>query len=212
MVPPPAGVPAMRTIPALILLLAALLLPSRAAATSDPNALGLFYDASGTIDQVSIDANTMQVLYLVLLNPVNDDFDGTTRDVAFVSGFECGLVPPSGDFLLGVDFPAAAVNVGSTSNLIVGYGAAVPVGSGRAATLASVRVLTFGNNRQGYRLALASPPSLAGSLAYVDAEDPVANLVGMMPVSGSFDRAVFCFGDWKLREQAPWGEIKSLFR
>ncbi len=188
------------------------LLSTAAIASSEPNQLGLFYDAAGTVDQVSIGANTMQVLYLVLLNPVNDDYQGGTRDVGYVGGFECGLVPPTGDLVLGVDFPAVAVNVGSTSNLIVGYGAAVPVGSGRAATLASVRVLSYGNNRDGYRLALASPPSLAGSLAYVDAEEPGANLVAMMPVSGAFDRAVFAFGDWKLREQAPWGEIKILFR
>jgi hypothetical protein len=202
----------MRKITVACLLLSVLLPAVLASAAADPNTLGLFYDATGTVDQVSIDANTMQVLYLVLMNPVNDDYEGSTRDVGYVSGFECGLVPPSGDLVLGVDFPAMAVNVGSTSNLIVGYGTAVPVSSSRAATLASVRVLTFGNNREGYRLAQASPPSLQGSLAFVDAEDPGANLVAMMPVSGAFDRAVFCFGDWKLREQAPWGEIKSLFR
>ncbi len=200
--------------PALLcgLLLPVLLRTSPAVAAADPNSVGLYYDTSATMEQVSIDPNTMHVLYLVLLNPVNDDYEGGTRDVGLVSGFECGLQPPSGDFLLGVDFPQPAINVGSSSNLIVGYAAAVPVDGNRAATLASVRVLSFGNNREGYRLALADPPSLPGTLAYVDAEDPGANLVAMMPVSGTFDRAVFCFGDWKLREQAQWGEVKSLFR
>lgn len=202
----------MRSALAFSLLLAALLRTSSSAATADPNSVGLFYDTAATIEEVSIEPSTMHVLYLVLLNPVNDDFEGGTRDVGLVSGFECGLQPPSGDFVLGVDFPQPAVNVGSTSNLIVGYATAVPVDGSRTATLASVRVLSFGNNREGYRLALASPPSLPGTLAYVDGEESGDNLVAMMPVSGSFDRAVFCFGDWKLREQAQWGEVKSLFR
>ena len=87
----------MRKITVACLLLPLLLPAVLASAAADPNTLGLFYDATGTVDQVSIGANTMQVLYLVLMNPVNDDYEGSTRDVGYVSGFECGLVPPSGD-------------------------------------------------------------------------------------------------------------------
>jgi hypothetical protein len=194
-------------------LLAAVLILPAAAAAHDPNLLGLFYDAGATVDELPIDPYTQHDLYLVLLNPVNDGFgNGGLRDVKFVSGFECGIVPPSGDYLLGVDFPLPAINVGSADNLLVGFGNALPVGRSRAATLATVHVLSIGNNRAGYRLSLASPPSLAGSMAYLDAEDTVDKLVGMMPVSGAFDRPVFWFGNWHVKEQALWGEVKSLFR
>lgn len=177
------------------------------------NALGLYYDAEATINEIAIGANSQHVLYLVLHNPVNGEFDGnSTREVRQVAGFECGIRPPTGDFVLGVDFPLTAVNVGSTSNLIVGFAGAVPVGSARAATLATVRVLSFGDNRDGYLLATASPASIPGMMAYVDAEDTGDDLVGMLPASGDFARPVFWFGNWHVRESAQWGAVKSLYR
>lgn len=180
---------------------------------SDPNLLGLFYDQDATVNEVVIDANTQQTLYLVLLDPVNDEYDGGgSRNVAYVGGFECGVAPSGGDILLSVDFPLSAVNVGSSANLIVGYASALPVGGARAATLATLHVFSFGNNRAGYRLSPASPASLSGTMAYVDAEEAAENLVAMAPVSGAFERPVFWFGDWHTSESAGWGEIKSLFR
>lgn len=214
----PAGAPAPKPAALPLPLLCVLLLSFVALAPSpgrayDPNLLGLFYDAEATVDQIETGPNAQHALYLVLLNPVNDGYGGSgTRDVGYVSGFECGIEPPTGDFLLGVDFPVAAVNVGSADNLVVGFAAAVPVGTGRTATLATLRVLTLGNNRDGYLLSPASTPSIAGAMAYVDAEDTDDNLVAMMPVSGAFDRAVFWFGNWNIRQTAPWGAVKSLFR
>jgi hypothetical protein len=206
-----------RVRPALPVLLAgwiaALLAAPRPVAASDPNQLGLFYDQSATVNEIAIDPNTQQALYLVLLNPVNDDYGGgSSRNVAYVGGFECGVLPAGSDILLSVDFPLAAINVGSSANLIVGYASALPVGSGHAATLATLHVFSFGNNRAGYRLSPASPPSLSGSMAYLDAEDQTDNLVAMMPASGTFEQPVFWFGDWHVRESARWGEVKSLFR
>jgi hypothetical protein len=49
-------------------------------------------------------------------------------------------------------------------------------------------------------------------MAYVDWEDPDDNLVDMAPVSGSFGRPVFTFGDYTSEQGARWGEVKSLFR
>lgn len=209
----PASVAGSRRLPPSWLWVAALLLLPSAGRAYDPNKLGLYYDTEGTVDEIAIDPSSQHVLYLVLLNPVNDGYGGGgSRNVGYVGGFECGIDPPSGDFLLSVEFPMPAINVGSTDNLIVGYATAVPVRSAGSATLASLRILSFGNNREGYRLSPASPASLAGTMAYVDAEDQDDNLVGMMPVSGGFDRAVFWFGDWHIKEQAMWGEVKSLFR
>jgi hypothetical protein len=195
------------------LLTASMLLVPGATRASDPNQLGLFYDTAGTVSEISIGANTQHALYLVLLEPVNDNWNGGgLRDVGYVAGFECGIEPPTGDFLLGVEFPLPAVNVGSNDNLIVGYAGALPVSGSRTATLATVRVFSFGDNRAGYLLSPASPQSISGVMAYVDAEDSGDNLVGMLPVSGAFDRAVFWFGNWHPKENACWGEVKSLFR
>ena len=150
--------------------------------------------------------------------PVVDLFGGSLKgkrvlDLGCNAGFwSLNAAEAGADFVLGVDFPLTAVNVGSTSNLIVGFAGAVPVGSSRAATLATVRVLSFGDNRDGYLLATASPPSIPGMMAYVDAEDTGDDLVGMLPASGDFGRPVFWFGNWHVRESAQWGAVKSLYR
>ncbi len=120
---------------------------SSAGAVLDENRFGLFYDRAATIDEIDIEANSQQVLYLVLINPVSDQ-----GNVQLVGGFECTVVPASGDFLLGVTFPIDAVNVGSTDELIVGYQQGIPVGSGDGTTLATLSVLTMGNNPEGYFL------------------------------------------------------------
>ncbi len=193
---------------------AALLVAGAAATAQDANLLGLYYDSSATVDEIEISPNTQHVLYLVLHNPVNESFDGGgRRDVALVSGFECGLLPPSGDYLLGVEFPQLALNMGSTDNIIAGFADGVPVAGGsRTALLASLSVLSSGNNPTGWRLSPATPASLPGGVGYGDAEDPEDNLVDMLPVGGRFDQAVFWFGDWHVEEARQWGEVKALFR
>ena len=70
----------------------------------------------------------------------------------------------------------------------------------------------MGNSPVGYRLVPTSPSSRPNAMAYVDSEDPDDRLVEMMPVSGSYDRPVFTFGDYTLEQNAKWGEVKSLYR
>ncbi len=184
-----------------------------ALAVADDNQLGLFYDTSATIDEIEISPNSTHSLYLVLLNPVNDSYDGGgVRDVDFVSGFECALEAPSGDILLGVTFPGQALNLGSTDNIVAGFATAVSVTSDRAAMLATISVLTMGNSPVGYRLMPTSDPTHPNKMAYVDSEDPDDNIVDMSPISGSHDRPVFTFGDYTFEENAMWGAVKSLYR
>jgi len=184
-----------------------------ASSLADDNVLGLFYDTDASINEIDISPHSVQALYLVLINPVNDSYDGGgIRDVDYVSGFECAIEVPNGDVLLDVVFATPAINVGSTNNIIAGFGTAVLVSRQRAATLATFSVLTAGNNPDGYRVGPASPATVANTMAYVDYEDPDLSVVEMSPVSGSFDRPVFTFGDYTVDEDARWGAVKALYR
>jgi hypothetical protein len=187
------------------LLSAAVLLGGPATALDD-NRFGLYYDRAATIDEIDIAANSQQFLYLVLINPVSD-----FGNVRLVGGFECAIVPASGDYLLGVTFPLQALNIGDPDNMVVGYSHGLPVESS-GTTLATVSVLTLGNNPEGYYLQPATGSSIPNSLVYLDAGGSEALLVDALPVSGSFDVPVFTFGDYSIEEDKKWGDVKSLYR
>ena len=92
-------------------LLAAATLAASPASALDDNRFGLFYDRAATIDEIDIAANSQQVLYLVLINPVSD-----FGNVQLVGGFECAIIPASGDFLLDVSFPLEAINLNGAAD------------------------------------------------------------------------------------------------
>ncbi len=195
----------MKTSLALVVLFSAVALAAGSAAALDDNRFGLFYDRAATIDEIDITANSQQILYLVLINPVSD-----FGNVQLVGGFECSIVPATGDFLLAVTFPLDAINLhGSTDNLVVAYVQGLPVDSGGGTTLATVSVLTLGNNPEGYYLL---PTSSGNNMLYLDLGGPEGLLVDALPVSGSFDRPVFTFGDYTVEEDKMWGDVKSLYR
>ena len=193
---------------ALAVVLSAVVLAVGTASALDENRFGLYYDRAATIDEIDIAANSQQVLYLVLINPVSE-----FGSVYLVGGFECTVVPATGDILLGVTFPLNAINVGSVDNLIVGYAnEGLPVESGGGTTMATFNILTMGNNPQGYFLLPASPSSHPNTMAYLDHGDSPGLIIDAMPVSGSFDRHVFTFGDYTVDEDRKWGDVKSLYR
>ena len=193
---------------ALVAFLAVGPLAAGAAASLDENRFGLYYDQAATIDEIDISANSQQVLYLVLINPV-----GSGGNVTQVRGFECGIRPAPGDFLLGVTFPLDAINLnGSAEDMVVGYSQGLPVVSGGGTTLATVSVLTMGNNPEGYFLQPATTTSIPNSMVYLDSGGSERELVGALPVSGSYDLPVFTFGDYSVEEDKKWGDVKSLYR
>ena len=192
---------------ALSVLLAVSAVAGGAASVLDENRLGLFYDQAATIDEIDIPANSQQNLYLVLINPVADS--GAVQNVG---GFECSIVPATGDFLLGVSFPLDALNLGSVDNIVVGYAGPLPVTSADATVLATVSVLTMGNNPEGYYLLPSAAPSIPNSMAFLEMDSAEHLPVAAVPVSGSYDRPVFTFGDYTIEENKRWGEVKSLYR
>ena len=199
----------MKKMLALAALLTVTALTPGAGAALDENRLGLFYDQAATIHEIDITANTQQVLYLVLINPVSD-----LGSVQVVGGFECSIVPATGDLLLDVSFPVGAINVnGSPDNLMVGFeNGGLAVASGGGTTLASLSVLTMGNNPEGYFLQPSSPSSYPNTMAYLDLSGAEGLIVGAMPVSGAYDLPVFTFGDYSIEENRKWGDVKSLYR
>jgi hypothetical protein len=198
----------MKTYLALLALLAMGPLPAGAAASLDENRFGLYYDQAATIDEIDIAANSQQVLYLVLINPVNGG-----GNVTHVGGFECAVRPASGDFLLGVTFPLDALNInGTPEDMVVAYNQGLPVTAGGGTTLATLSVLTLGNNPEGYYLEPATGASIPNSLVYLDMGGSRPQIVDALPVSGSFDLPVFTFGDYSVDEEKNWGGVKSLYR
>ena len=193
---------------ALSVILSAIVLAAGAASALDENRFGLFYDRAATIDEIDIAANSQQVLYLVLINPVSD-----FGSVQVVGGFECSIVPASGDVLLGVSFPLDAINVlGSADNMMVGYAQGLPVDSGGGTTLATLSVMTLGNNPEGYFIQPASPASYPNTMGYLDLGGSETLHVFALPVSGSYDRHVFTFGDYTVDEVRMFGDVKLLYR
>jgi hypothetical protein len=196
----------MKNFIALLAFLAVGPLAAGVAASLDENRLGLYYDQAATIDEIDIAANSQQVLYLVLINPVS-----SSGNVTLVGGFECGILPAPGDYLLGATFPLEAINVGGTADdMVVGYSQGLPVVSGGGTTLATVSVLTMGNNPEGYYLQPAAGAVIPNSMVYLDLGG--SEVVNALPVSGSFDLPVFTFGDYSVEEGKNWGGVKSLYR
>jgi hypothetical protein len=177
----------MKTLLALAAILSAAALASVPAAAINDNRFGLYFDQAATIDEIDIAENSQQVLYLVLINPVSD-----FGSVQLVGGFECSIVPASGDFLLGVTFPLNAINLtGNVDDLIVGYAQGLAVDSGGGTTLATLSVLALGNNPEGYCLGPPSQSSHPNNMVYLD---------------------LGTFGDFTVEEDKTWGDVKSLYR
>ena len=198
----------MKTFLALAALLAVSAVHVDSASALRENLFGLYYDQAATIDEIEISPNSQQVLYLVVINPVS-----AYGGVQLIGGFECSILPASGDFLLGVTYPLDAINInGTADNLMVGYAQGLPVASGNGTTLATVTVLTMGNNPDGYYLQPASPSSHPNKMAYLDLGSSEALIVDAVPVSGSHDQPVFTFGDYTVEEDRKWGDVKSLYR
>ncbi len=198
----------MKTFLALSAMLAVCALPVDSVSALSENLFGLYYDQAATIDEIEISPNSQQVLYLVVINPVSDN-----GGVQMIGGFECSILPAAGDLLLGVNFPLVAVNInGTADNLMVGYGQGLPVTSGNGTTLATLTVLTLGNNPEGYLLQPASPSSHPNKMAYLDLSSSEGLIVDVLPVSGSHDLPVFFFGDYTVEEDRKWGDVKSIYR
>ena len=170
--------------------------------------------------------NSLVSLDLYLVYPVNFDFEaGLERPVTNVSGFECKVTGSEGVMILGWSFPTPVINVGlRPGELIVGYGAPIPVTSG-SAVLATVDL--FIGDVTNFDLPEAPlarcvneanatlfidpiyNASFAGTVAYVDADDTSDPDAAGVPVP--LHIAIYQEVPVDIDDTA-WGSLKALFR
>jgi len=175
----------------------------------DPSHLGLYADEAATswhiMDAAPYSSHT---IYVVLTNPTQPD--GTT-EVDFVGGFECMIIP-SGGLVTGTVFPVESVNVGTNTNIIVGFADPVAVGPDRIVTVATVTyVLTV--DSATFTLGLPDPPNPNNptAMTFLDAS---LNELPCYPSSSDWSLPVFGVNDDTPvgSEVSSFGSVKSLYR
>jgi len=174
------------------------------------------------------------ILYLVVENPINPDFESSgSRPVQQINGFECALVDWGNFRVVSVQYPVPSINIGSTSNQVVGYSVPIPVISGGPTILATITFAILPPTKSqlnkrvdavagsplpcetatdGVFFAPTERPSIVGSMAYLDAEDTDDPLIAATTWNG-FDQPAFLVEPWTVAtENQSWGSIKSLYR
>lgn len=188
----------------LVFLLMALLVASSAFAVvdPDPNMMGMYFDLSA--DTVCINASpfTPQTAYLIVTNP---SFDA-------LYGFEAGITLEGTGLVTGVTFAnPQALNVGTPTNMIVGFGA--PSATSEATLLATIAMFYTDatGGALGFRLHGTEPSSM-------DPAFPVVLLAGGELMSYGLSAAdglvAQINGDCAVvaTEEISFDSVKSLYR
>lgn len=180
---------------------------------------GIYTDPAGDFASASHVYAAPFNAYLVLTNPVNHSFDGgtdTRQVVTNVEAFECRVnFPPALGatlFHLTTTLPPNSIDVGTAPDYVVGLAAPIPVVGG-AVTLITWNVMVLDAGTHEYYLGLTEFPSIDGTMAYQDADDPDAPLVSAFPSSYDFAAPVFSINGGPIAiEGETWGGVKALFR
>jgi hypothetical protein len=186
----------------LLLLCAALLLATSALAVIDEeeNVIGLYFDTDADTDCLdSVSSNTQIPCYIILTNPTFSN----------LRGFELGYDYGSELMHLGTELAnSQAMNVGSTGNLVVGFGA--PTQTEEATLLATLNMLYIDMNNSPTSVTLrgSSPSSLDPAFPSVVTED---EMISTRLHESQFTHqmnGVCQYTDLP----AAWDEVKSLYR
>ncbi len=173
-------------------------------ALASTGTMGLYADPDATINQIQSQGGQVPV-YLVATNPEIP----TGGTPANLMGFEAQVsFQSSRDFVMDASFPVDVINVGTLSNLIVGYGEPLPLG-GSSVVVATLVIYTSGQSEANIFLGPSEPPSLPGYLALLNDD---FSLIPMEPASGDAQRPVFYINSAGSLETTSWGTAKSLFR
>jgi hypothetical protein len=180
--------------------------------------LDVYYDEAFESDEPShyLPSNVPIDLYIVLADP----------QVAAIGGFEFGwriTNVAEGMLITGVDLPPGAMNIGTTTNLIVGL--AVPLVTTEMTLLATVTVVfVVESPSQGYvGLGPATPATLPGHAAYNNFHNP-AEIRPIELALVDTPQAHIDASGWTVPgaarlfpicipvEETTWGAIKATFR
>ena len=144
-------------------------------ATTAPNQLGIYTEQTGFTSNIDgIGAGEQFNAYLVLTNPINEDFDdtGLSEPITAIDGFECAVIMPEGlNFLpLQAIFPPQALNIGTAPDYVVGFASPVPVVD-NAVTLITWLFANIDGGEYNIYLGPTSVPRLPGLMSIVDTND-----------------------------------------
>ncbi len=196
-------------------------------AQTAPNALGIYTDPTGDPASSCYDAivGAEFMAYLVLTNPVNNEFDGgqnTARPIQQVSGFECRIFMPGSAsfFVLEEEFAVDDFTdcQDCRPNYTVEFATPVPV-IDNAVVLVSWKFLTLTTGTHNIFIDPTEWESQPSALSVIDAEDPQAGRSSVTSSSGSENVPVFvinpihsdCLVIIPVTAHS-WGHIKSLYR
>ncbi len=184
------------------------------------NRIGIYTTATppesgGT--SMELAASTPTFVYFVLTNPVNG---GSPVNNVEAFEFKVAYNPSATFFKLAETFNGEALNVGTAPEYVVGFSTPIAVNSGapRYVMLMTWQVMLLAPTQHDMFIELPSIQSLAGSLAYQDADALSGDLlVAATPSSGDYAAKVFSFnpapGEEPIAtENESFGNVKALFR
>lgn len=165
-------------------------------------------NASNGVDPVPVDVPFN--LYFVMYYPHTPS--GTIGGYEFSWRLHPGLSNP---LILSITYPPDALNIGTSSNLIVGLGSPYDFSGFTHRLLVTLTVFFHAapSGPEHMYLGPSDPSSLPGYMAYWDYDDP-AKVLPMWPnsVDYSYDNPVFYFGTGVAAETQAWGRVKALFQ
>ena len=167
-------------------------------------------------------------------NPVNPDFDASgSRSIENISGFEFKAIIAGNLAITGVTYPVPAINIGTDPNYVVGFSQPVAVVAGEPTLLATFEIF-MGSWQTGepeivipetsgsplpcdvpfgvVYLVTTDRPSISGTMALLDADDPDDPLVAALSAAG------VDYPDLRMEivgvatEGSNWGTLKALYR
>ena len=179
-------------------------------------------------------ANQTYTVSFYVDSPVNPDFDASgSRSVESINGFEFKAIFAGNLAITGVTYPVPAINIGTDTNYVVGFSQPITVVAGEPTLLATFEV--FMGSWQTGELEILSPetsgsplpcdvphgavylvttdrPSIAGTMAFLDADDPDDPLVAASSAAGADypDLRGEIIG--VATEGSNWGTLKALYR
>lgn len=184
------------------------------------NQVGLFMNADGTGETGTNVIGSGVFVYMVLLNPVDDQ--NASTPYPDINAFECSLffdpVPNNNLFLLQTALPEGSVDIGPSKDInsgrldfIVGIsdGQEVPVVDG-SVTLATFNFMNLSAGTFDVSMGPSPAPGIPDQMVY---QSETGQLRIMYQASGEAGGPVFQFnGSAVAVENESFGSVKALFR
>lgn len=186
--------------------LVAILLASLVASTAlavvdpDPDMMGVYFDTNA--DNVCVTAAFLAHVpaYIIYTNPTEP----------MVVGFECQITKTAGNSAITTTFPVPGTNVGTATNIIVGYGNPIPTAP--ATVMATMDIFFLDFTPVELFIGPSVPSSNDMGLPMVMRPDFSLRTVGTSVESGPCAQINAPICGVVDTQDASFGEVKALFR